>query len=1124
MQQKNLKNGEIEKIKSKQFHKQINYLLIYCFAVILGLAACDQAVKSGGNSSNARSKNAEAIIIDNSGQSEASTSGSTGSSFSGFSGSTISSSSTSESTPKTSAQSQSSSTLAPPPAGTYRISGKISGLIGKIILQNKDEEIPVQKDGSFTFIQPVKDGGDYGVFVKMQPDTQECTVKQDMGKVSGSNVANIQVDCGEIPPPPDPKMVKIIPNPSINNTSGTDKYRLTFGNDPATTMTIGWNQWKGSNPVLYYGTEDHDRDWNAYTYSKNPDAAIPFLKMNTHFVRLTNLEPGTAYFFVIRDSEGVSRRFWFRTTFDSPEHPFSFIAGGDSRSHRETRQMANRMVSKLRPLFVVFDGDYVKGYALFPRDPFSSLAIPGQWRDWLDDWQMTIGPDGLLIPIVPAQGNHEYYHRYSKHALKNFLDIRHKDFYFQLTFGGNLLRIFTLNSEISTKGDQRTWLEAALQRSSNIRWKMAQYHRPIRPHAKSKTDLAGADSAWGPLFEKYGMDLVLEADAHLVKTTYPIVYSHASGNEDGYKRDDERGTVYVGEGSWGAPTRDADDNRSWTRASGNFNQFKWIYVTNENIEVRTVKYTNVHEVDYVPDSNPYYPLVSPNLDLWTPKNGTGSVVIIGDPNGKSPSVKITSPTTGSGVNAGQEIRISVTVSNDVDYVKFLVNGTEIDEVSGNFSTSWLPSESGKFKIHAIAFNGKNQVSTDAVTIVVDTKSITRTVIKSSDDAEEYLSGKMEDLDSSDLELIHESLDEGLGRHDQIVGIRFAGIGIPKGAKIVDAFIQFHAKYNDDRNTVLYVQAEAADNSTTFREVKYNISSRSRSKTKVEWFPSPWKKGHRGAAQRTPNLATLIQETIERDGWKINNAITFIFSGRGDSQRVGYSWDTDNGSKAPALTIVYSSDEEPQKIGKTYVFYGGKSEGDLRSTKVGGKNALSVCRSNRAAQRIPGTNKNTIVFAGSWDGGKGDHGGNDTSLKNMMTFNTVHSNNPRKDGYGYATEGVETEWPVYAVNRSNGAKKKFANSWTKLWKYGTAGGGPLVSLVGAGVIPAGNDQSTEWWSGANEFGNGKLDCSDWHSDSSWRAYGDFGIGNKKSDEWIDKSSAKSRCNKSKHFICATWSLE
>ena len=63
----------------------------------------------------------------------------------------------------------------------------------------------------------------------------------------------------------------------------------------------------------------------------------------------------------------------------------------------------------------------------------------------------------------------------------------------------------------------------------------------------------------------------MESDAHLVKSTWPIRPSTDADNEEGFIRDDKNGTVYVGEGCWGAPLRGADDNKSWTRDSDSFN-------------------------------------------------------------------------------------------------------------------------------------------------------------------------------------------------------------------------------------------------------------------------------------------------------------------------------------------------------------------------------------------------------------------------------------------------------------------------------------------------------------------------------------------------------------------------
>lgn len=80
------------------------------------------------------------------------------------------------------------------------------------------------------------------------------------------------------------------------------RYRLILRDNPSTTMTIGWDQTSGSNPRVYYGTVDQGTNYSSYANSKGPDRIASYRGMNNHFVRLTGLQPDTAYYFVIRDS------------------------------------------------------------------------------------------------------------------------------------------------------------------------------------------------------------------------------------------------------------------------------------------------------------------------------------------------------------------------------------------------------------------------------------------------------------------------------------------------------------------------------------------------------------------------------------------------------------------------------------------------------------------------------------------------------------------------------------------------------------------------------------------------------------------------------------------------------
>ena len=359
---------------------------------------------------------------------------------------------------------------------------------------------------------------------------------------------------------------------TLSLDAATRRYRLSWRADPATNMSIGFELYGGATSArVVYDTQDHGRNVGSYRFTANAARSVNHAGMRNVFVRLTALRPATVYYFLVVDDKSVSRRMSFETPPTDPNVPLSIIAGGDSRNNRQAAAAANRLVSKLRPHFVMFGGD------------MTNMDTPTEWQAWFDDWQMTITQDGHLTPIVPARGNHER----ANASINNLFDVPHPDIYYALNFGGGLLRTYTLNTLFPPGGHQLTWLNSDLSRT-RATWKIAQYHHPMRPHTRSKPERDELTALWASLFTRYGMDLAVESDAHTVKQTWPIRPSREPGSSEGFIRDDARGTVYVGEGCWGAPLRANDDDKPWTRASGRFNQFKWIWLDASQIQVRTV--------------------------------------------------------------------------------------------------------------------------------------------------------------------------------------------------------------------------------------------------------------------------------------------------------------------------------------------------------------------------------------------------------------------------------------------------------------------------------------------------------------------------------------------------------
>lgn len=667
--------------------------------------------------------------------------------------------------------------------------------------------------------------------------------------------------------------------------SDTGRYRLTLRNDPSSSVVIGWDQLSGSNPVVYYGTTDNGTNWNLYPSSKSPDRVVNYRSMNNHFARLSNLQPDTYYYFVIRDSQGTSQRFYFKTAPASANKRLSFIAGGDSRNNRTPRQNANRLVAKLKPTAVLFGGDMTD-------DDTNS-----QWVSWFNDWQLTISPDGRMYPIVATRGNHER----SNSTIYNLFDVPSTNAYYALTFGGSLIRTYTLNTEMSISGSQTTWLANDLANTGNsVTWKAAQYHKPMRPHVSSKSEGNNQYNNWASLFYNNDVKLVVECDAHTVKTTWPVRPSTGSGSDEGFVRDDQNGTTYVGEGCWGAPLRSNNDAKAWTRNSGRFNQFKWIFVDQSKIEVRTIRVDNASAVGEVSNANPFQ--IPANLDVWNPSNG--SVVIINNSNVTPPVVSLTSPANGAYYPTPQTITLSANASDadgTISRVDFKVNGTIVGSDSNtpfNFNYS-IPAD-GSYAITATARDNEGNVTTSqARNIIVGqiSETIDRRIASGSDDVEENANGSMY-FNSSDIELVADG-----SRGNQTIGLRFTGLNIPQGATIDRAYLQFTTDETNSGTTNLVIRGHDTNNAGVFTSANNNVSGRTKTSASVSWSPASWNSvGQSGSGQRSPEIKSIIQEIVNRSGWSAGNSMVMIITGTGERTAESYEGSSSN---APLLHIEYS---------------------------------------------------------------------------------------------------------------------------------------------------------------------------------------------------------------------------
>jgi hypothetical protein len=248
---------------------------------------------------------------------------------------------------------------------------------------------------------------------------------------------------------------------------------------------------------------------------------------------------------------------------------------------------------------------------------------------------------------------------------------------------------------------------------------------------------------------------------------------------------------------------------------------------------------------------------------------------------------------------GDSLSFQATLADDGPLPGWLL----FDPLSGAFSGTPTSADLGLIDVKVTATDALGPLSaSDSFQIsVTDLAPPPPTVVEvriaaSTDDAEERSSGSVS-LTSSDIELVDDDTSAG-----QTVGLRFAGLDIPQGAVITNAYIQFQVDETDTRATALLIRGEDTDNAATFSAASFGVSSRTTTASSVAWAPPAWTTvGEAGLDQRTPDLSAIVQEIVDRSGWLPSNALALVVTGSGE--RTAEAYDSAPAG-APLLHVEY----------------------------------------------------------------------------------------------------------------------------------------------------------------------------------------------------------------------------
>ncbi|WP_448578203.1 fibronectin type III domain-containing protein [Thermaurantiacus sp.] len=297
-----------------------------------------------------------------------------------------------------------------------------------------------------------------------------------------------------------------------------DRIVLAPGADPSREMAVSWRTDAAQTiaeaeiaplrPAPNFGLGARAVRGESVETSSENGAAV------WHRARFSGLSPGTAYAYRVKGAGGWSEWQQFRTAAEGPE-PFRFIYLGDTQNGiLSLASLAWRRALLMAgdPALMLHAGDLV--------DQRDDLVPDDEWGEWnaAGGWALA------TVPQLVAAGNHEYVMRGGVRELG-----RHWPLQFALPDNGapgvertsyavdwQGVRFIMLDGtsalELGTLAAQTAWLEAQLQRPK-LDWTVVTFHQPIFTCARPQ-DTPKLKEAWVPLFERHGVDLVLQGHDH----------------------------------------------------------------------------------------------------------------------------------------------------------------------------------------------------------------------------------------------------------------------------------------------------------------------------------------------------------------------------------------------------------------------------------------------------------------------------------------------------------------------------------------------------------------------------------------------------------------------------------
>jgi hypothetical protein len=344
-------------------------------------------------------------------------------------------------------------------------------------------------------------------------------------------------------------------------TPPVDGLHLQFGSDASSTAVVSWHTLQPvSQGRVLLGTERGYRRSVAASTRTYTDAKSG-QKVYAHHAHLSGLSPATDYVFLAVHHGAQPEAGSLRTAPRGRTESFTFTSFGDQGTPTVGKKYeppagvtlpsipwvndnlgspaagdTTAGVERVRPLFHLFNGDLC--YANLAQD---------RVRTWWDFWDNNTR-SARHRPWMPSAGNHEnelgngpigyaaYQTYFEVPKASGQTDVTHGLWY---SFTAGAVRVISIaNDDVTyqdggnsyvrgySHGAQRDWLESELRSARSDRgidWVVICMHQvAISTADKFNGADLGIRQEWLPLFDRYGVDLVVCGHEHHYERSHPL--------------------------------------------------------------------------------------------------------------------------------------------------------------------------------------------------------------------------------------------------------------------------------------------------------------------------------------------------------------------------------------------------------------------------------------------------------------------------------------------------------------------------------------------------------------------------------------------------------------------------